>query len=85
LADTISSSFDLKIAYAFGDEDDPAQWITMPNPNLNTSEVKSKLANIESLAVDNKLLIGSRFKSEIKKMSQARIVSKTDTTLDWRS
>ena len=84
MADTIGSSFDLKIGYAFNDEGDPVQWITLPNPT-SPSAVKSKLAQIESLAVDNRLLLGSKFKSNVTKISQARIISKTDTELDWRS
>lgn len=83
MADTIASSFDIKIGYKFSDEDDPTQWITFPDPK-NLTAVKGGLSNIENLAVDNNLLIGSKFKSAVEKIGEVKTVAKTDTTVDWR-
>ena len=85
MSDSFISNVDLKIGYSFNSADDPTQWITLPNPLPQTSQIKNILPTIENLAVQNNLLLGSRTKSNVKEIAEAKVIAKSETGLDWRS
>lgn len=85
MSDSFTSNIDLKIGYTFNSADDPTQWITLPNPLPQIAQIKTVLPTIENLAVQNNLLLGSRTKSNVKELSEAKVIAKSETGLDWRS
>lgn len=85
MADTHVEELDIKFTYAFNDEGDSKFTITLPNPLPSVSEIKAELAEIESLAVDNRLLIGNKFRSQVSKMDAVKIINRVETGLDWRT
>lgn len=85
MADKLTSVQEVKFSFKFADEDDAAQWITFPNPKPTMADIKSGLSSIENLAVNNNLLIGKSFKSNVVEMNDVKVIYKTETSLDWRS
>lgn len=86
MADTHTESYDLKIKFAFGDGIAPPLTVTLPNP-AGVSVVKAGMSTIENLAVDNNIITTPTNPGEyfVEKVSEASIITRTETTLDWRS
>lgn len=82
----MTSSYDLKIKFAFDDGIASPLTVTLPNP-ASFSVVKAGMSTIENLAVNNNIITtptnpGTDF---VQKVSDVTVVAKTETNLDWRS
>ena len=76
MADTQSTTYELKLIAAFADEDD--RTIRYPNPKETLA--KSDILALQTLAIP--VLIGDKYGAAFTRFKSAKIVNKMETTLD---
>ena len=76
MADTQSNTYELKLLAGFADEDDR----TIRYPNPKSSLTKADILSLQTLATP--VLIGDRYGAAFTRFKSAKIVNKTETTLD---
>lgn len=76
MADKTTNTYELKLIAAFADEDD--RTIRYPNPREDLA--KADILALQTLAIP--VLIGDKYGATFTRFKSAKIVNKTETTLD---
>ena len=76
MADKSTTTYELKLIAAFADEDD--RTIRYPNPRDDLT--KADILALQTLAIP--VLIGDKYGATFTRFKSAKIVDKTETTLD---
>lgn len=76
MADTQYNTFELKLLAGFADEDDR----TIRYPSPKSSLTKADILALQTLAMP--VLVGDKYGAAFTRFKSAKIVNKTETTLD---